>query len=161
MVLGIVWRDGKERATSAADGPRELLVSRLGPFEDDDGSVFYRPPGGGVEFGETTAEAVVREYEEELGATVTVEGFVGVVENRFEFCGDRNHELCFAVEVSFLDDERYAATSMRGVEHDSDVTYDTEWATLEDLETRPEPSYPAGLREFLETEQRRVVPPAP
>jgi ADP-ribose pyrophosphatase YjhB (NUDIX family) len=168
MVLGIVWRDGSSTGggdgvapSAGGTGPRELLVSRLGPFEGDDSGVFYRPPGGGVAFGEPTAAAVVREYAEELDAAVTVKAFAGVVENRFEFRGERNHELCFVYEVAFADDERYATTSMHGVEHDSDVTYRTEWATLDDLEARAEPVYPGGLRELLETEQRRVVPPAP
>ncbi|WP_323677121.1 NUDIX domain-containing protein [Halorubellus sp. PRR65] len=158
MVLGLVWRDGNAPGEPAADEP-ELLVSRLGPFADDD-EVFYRPPGGGVEFGETTAEAVVREFDEELDATMTVEGFLGVVENRFEFCGNRNHECCFAFEVAFADDARYDRRSMHGVEHDSDVTYETEWATLDDLEARDEPLYPGGLRELLETDATRVAPPA-
>jgi ADP-ribose pyrophosphatase YjhB (NUDIX family) len=163
MVLGVVWRDDRMDASGSRDrggvGGRELLVSRLGPFEGDDSGVFYRPPGGGVEFGETTAEAVVREYEEELDATVTVQRFAGVVENRFEFVGERNHELCFVYEVAFADDERYAAASMHGVEHDSDVTYDTEWATLDDLDAREEPLYPEGIREVLEAD-RSVVAPA-
>lgn len=162
MVLGVVWRDDRMDASEDRDrggaGGRERLVSRLGPFEGDDSGVFYRPPGGGVEFGETTAEAVVREYEEELDATVTVQGFAGVVENRFEFRGDRGHELCFVYEVAFADDERYATASMRGVEHDSDVAYDTEWATLDDLDARDEALYPDGLREVLETDRSRVVP---
>jgi ADP-ribose pyrophosphatase YjhB (NUDIX family) len=164
MVLGIVWRheptDPSAGRDRDGDGARELLVSRLGPFDGDDSGVFYRPPGGGVAFGETTAEAVVREYEEELDATVTVERFAGVVENRFEFVGERNHELCFVYEIAFADDERYATKSMHGVEHDSDVTYDTEWATLDDLDARDEPLYPVGLRDVLETERSRVVPDA-
>jgi ADP-ribose pyrophosphatase YjhB (NUDIX family) len=162
MVLGIVWRDDRMDASPNRDrgsvGARELLVSRLGPFDGDDSGLFYRPPGGGVEFGETTAEAVVREYEEELDATVTVQGFAGVVENRFEFLGERDHELCFVYEIAFADDERYATKSMHGVEHDSDVTYDTEWATLDDLDARDEPLYPRGLREVLETDRSIVVP---
>jgi len=165
MVLGIVWRDPETAAAAAAaasaeaDGSRELLVSRLGPFADD-GEAFYRPPGGGVEFGETTAEAVVREYDEELDASVTIDAFAGVVENRFEFCGERKHELCFAYELSFADEERYGTRSMHGVERDSDVTYETEWATLDDLEAREEPLYPDGLRELLESDATRVAPGA-
>jgi len=164
MVLGIVWRDGSADASGernhVRDGARELLVSRLGPFEGDDSGVFYRPPGGGVEFGEATTAAVAREYDEELDATVTVEGFAGVVENRFEFRGERNHELCFVYEVAFADAERYAMASMHGVEYDSDVTYDTEWATLDDLDARDEALYPRGLAELLRTATSRVVPPA-
>lgn len=162
MVLGLVWRDEPASDDGDTDGSRELLVSRLGPFPDnDDDEGFYRPPGGGVKFGETTASAVVREFDEELDATVTVEEFRGVVENRFEFCGERSHELCFVYEVAFADDARYDQRSMHGVEHDSDVEYDTEWTTLDDLAAREKPLYPTGLHELLESDARRVAPPGP
>ena len=40
---------------------------------DDQGNIKgYRPPGGGVEFGETAAEAVQREFTEELGFAIEI-----------------------------------------------------------------------------------------
>jgi len=38
----------------------------------------YAIPGGGQEFGESVAQAVVREVEEETGLTVEVTGFIGI-----------------------------------------------------------------------------------
>ncbi|MER6663206.1 NUDIX domain-containing protein [Amycolatopsis japonica] len=38
----------------------------------------YAIPGGGQEFGESVAQAVVREVEEETGLTVDVTGFIGI-----------------------------------------------------------------------------------
>lgn len=160
VALGVALRDPSDGTRGEDATTDELLVSRLGPFAADE-EVFCRPPGGGVEFGETTAEAVVREFAEELDATVTVEGFVGVVENRFAFAGDPHHEHCFVYEVGFADDARYGMASMRGVEHDSDVEYETEWATLEDLVAREEPLYPGGLRELLASDATRVAPRGP
>ena len=61
-------------------------------------------------------------------------------------------------EVAFADDARYDRESMHGVEHDSDVTYETEWATLDALEAGDEPLYPGGLRELLESDATRVAP---
>jgi ADP-ribose pyrophosphatase YjhB (NUDIX family) len=159
VALGVALRHPDERTRGDDATTDELLVSRLGPFPEDDEAVFFRPPGGGVEFGETTTEAVVREFDEELDATVRIEGFAGVVENRFAFAGEHHHEHCFVYLVAFADDARYEMASMHGVEDDGDVTYETEWATLDDLEPREEPLYPEGFRALLETDKRRIAAP--
>ena len=62
---------------------------------------FYRPLGGEVEFGEATAEAVVRELLEETGRTIEVRAPLGVVENRFTFNGHSGHEVCFEFVAEF------------------------------------------------------------
>ena len=55
--LGLHWRDGK------------LLAAEV---RDDAGHIRgVRPLGGSVEFGETARAAVIREFQEELGFTVT------------------------------------------------------------------------------------------
>ena len=54
---------------------------------------FYRPLGGGIEFGETSAQAVEREIEEEIGAKVTKLQLLGTLENIFTYLGDPGHEI--------------------------------------------------------------------
>ena len=67
----------------------------IGRFRDpDDGSYFYRPLGGGIEFGETGEEAARRELREELGVELGSVGFLGFLENLFEMGGEPYHELC-------------------------------------------------------------------
>ena len=46
-----------------------LLVNLRSPITD---TLIWTAPGGGVEFGETTQEAVIREFEEETGLLVRV-----------------------------------------------------------------------------------------
>ena len=41
-------------------------------------------PGGHIEFGESAKDALIREIEEELGISSTVESFLGVVEHKWE-----------------------------------------------------------------------------
>lgn len=54
---------------------------------------FHRLIGGGIDFGESAAEAVVREFEEELGARLTDVRLLGWLESRFVFDGRSGHEI--------------------------------------------------------------------
>ncbi|MEX2081522.1 MAG: NUDIX domain-containing protein, partial [Dehalococcoidia bacterium] len=53
---------------------------------------FYRPLGGGIEFGETAEEAVIREMREEIGAETRVMRHLMTVENLFTYEGQPGHE---------------------------------------------------------------------
>lgn len=59
--------------------------------------IFWCPPGGGVDYGETTEEALIRELKEETGLTVSVKRFMFV----HEFLQPPLHaiELFFEIEV--------------------------------------------------------------
>lgn len=48
-----------------------LLVNHRGLHAGD----FWAPPGGGIEFGETAKLTLIREFQEETGLIVEVEGF--------------------------------------------------------------------------------------
>ena len=54
---------------------------------------FLRAPGGGIEFGETAARAVVREFAEELAAEFDDAMLVAVTENSFDSGSGRGHEI--------------------------------------------------------------------
>ena len=84
VALGIAWR-----------GPR-LLMSAV--TRDDGRRIGWRPLGGGVEFGETSREAVAREMAEELGARFRPTRLLGVLETIYEHHGAPGHEVVFAWE---------------------------------------------------------------
>lgn len=56
---------------------------------------YHRLIGGGVELGETHRDAIVREVDEELGATIHDLAFVATVENIFHIDGVLGHEIVF------------------------------------------------------------------
>lgn len=62
---------------------------------------FHRPIGGTIEFGESAAEAVVREFEEETGLNLEVWASLGVVENRYVYLGHPGHEIVFEFVMRF------------------------------------------------------------
>lgn len=62
----------------------------LHQLEGDD---FWALPGGRVELGEAAADAIVREFSEELGVKVECGEFLGVAENFFLHAGKPHHEV--------------------------------------------------------------------
>ena len=60
--------------------------------------------GGAVKIGETTEEALVREFLEETNLHVTVEKLVAIVENFFEFEGGPYQQLIFIYELSLTEE---------------------------------------------------------
>lgn len=141
-VLGIVRRGG------------DLLVAELS--DPATGERFYRPPGGGIEFGEASTDAVVREFREELDRAVEPTGYLGTVENRFEMAGERGHELAVVHAVEFVDGAVYDRELLRGVD-DGDVTYEATWEPLSELVAGDRPLYPEGLDSLLRGGEVHVV----
>ncbi|WP_380166041.1 NUDIX hydrolase [Jannaschia sp. R86511] len=78
------------------------------------GLTFHRLIGGGIEFGETAEQAVVREWQEELSATLLEVRLLGWVENLFTFDGAPGHEL-LAVHVGRVEDAHVLGRDDLGV----------------------------------------------
>ncbi len=67
---------------------------------------FYALPGGSVEFGETSIEAIHREIHEELGATVETGNLLWVAENFFEYMNKDCHEIGLYYKAQFSGESR-------------------------------------------------------
>lgn len=60
-------------------------------------------PGGHVNYGEYTEEALKRELLEEIGIEVKVKGFMGIIEYQYkEYNGNHHHEINFIYMVETL-----------------------------------------------------------
>ncbi|MEM6825000.1 MAG: NUDIX domain-containing protein [Pseudomonadota bacterium] len=98
--LTTVWRPRAHiRATAVAVIWREDRILTTAVTRDDGEITGWRPPGGGIEFGERAAEAVLRELNEELHAKARVVRFLGMIENLFQHHGSPGHEIVFAFEA--------------------------------------------------------------
>lgn len=130
----------------------EILVERYERGEPP----FYRPIGGGIEFGEHSHEAVVREFREETGYAVEPVSLLGVSENVFEFAGTPGHELTLVWEVAFAADEPYERDRLTVTEESDGATRTGTWHTPAELQRYDEPCYPEQVLELLGDADRVV-----
>ena len=73
-------------------------------------------PGGHIEFGETGAEALVREIKEETGLESTAGKLLGVVENSFFQHGEKHCEINLVYELSIANGDVTAQEDWIGFE---------------------------------------------
>src|SRR5262245_6288667 len=79
---------------------------------------FYRPLGGGIEFGENSAETICREVMEEINANVEKDSlkYLGVVENIFHFNGMPGHEIVLIYDGVLKESGLYEQDEILGKE---------------------------------------------
>ena len=109
------------RGVCAADG-KVLLCKAKG------GSSTYLP-GGHIEFGETAAEALVREMKEESGLDVEVGKLLGVLENSFLQHGEKHCEINLVYEMSLAPRRDGADAAVNAIE----PWIEFEWRDIGDL----------------------------
>jgi ADP-ribose pyrophosphatase YjhB (NUDIX family) len=105
---------------------------------------FYRPLGGGVEFGESAADAVRRELVEETGVSARGVRHLATVENIFVHDGKPGHEVVFLFDVALA--AELPPVPFTVLDSDDQVL----WMPLSAFEGDDAlPLYPHGLLELL------------
>ncbi len=85
-------------------GDRTFISEGYDPVKQQ---TFYRAMGGGVDFGETSFEALQREFQEEIQAELTNIHYLGCIENIFTFNGKEGHEILQVYQCDFVDPKFY------------------------------------------------------
>lgn len=125
---------------------RILVVEGYDPAKHQ---IFYRPIGGGIEFGESSQKALLREIREELDTAVTNLRYLATLENMFTFNGHPGHEIVQVYDGQFEDQSLYQRPLIKGCE-DNGQPFTAFWKSLSDFESRGAPPlYPDGLLELL------------
>jgi 8-oxo-dGTP pyrophosphatase MutT (NUDIX family) len=95
--------------------PNQIRVLALGLIRDGDRTflaegydslkqqTFYRALGGGVDFGESSYDALQREFQEEIQAELTNIQYLGCLENIFTYNGQPCHEILQVYQCDFVD----------------------------------------------------------
>lgn len=111
---------------------------------------FFRPIGGGIEFGELAAETIAREVREELGVRVRDVRYLFTLENIFVFNNTRGHEIVLVHDGMFADTTLYTRDYLDG--NDSESTFRAVWKTVDELQHDARPLYPPGILEKLSSQ---------
>ena len=113
------------------------------------GLTFFRPIGGGIEFGESGAEAIQREVFEELDLKISQVQFVGAFENIFTYRGEPGHEIVLVFDAVFKDARTYEQPYLVGRESNGDG-FHARWQELSAFNER-QPLFPEGLVKLVQS----------
>ncbi|MFV5192182.1 MULTISPECIES: NUDIX hydrolase [Acinetobacter] len=122
-----------------------LLSQGYDPSKDE---IYFRPIGGGIEFGETSTQAIAREVLEEIQQQICKTKLLGVLENLFTFDGQQGHEIVFVYEAEFIDSHIYKQHHIQGCETNGH-TYIAQWLSREQIALNQYPVYPKGIEQWL------------
>ncbi len=122
-----------------------LLAESFDPAKNEK---YLSPVGGGIDFGERSADAAIREVKEELGANANNLKLLGVIENLFNFNNQEGHDIVFIYEAEFKDHNIYQKNVLQGIET-SGHTFEARWYDLRIIKESEIPVYPKGIIEML------------
>ena len=109
---------------------------------------FYRPLGGGIEFGEYGEEAVRREIMEELHTEIKDLNYLGMLENVFVFNGTPGHEIAMVYDGVLVDLRLYDQSVISVIEANGEEIR-AMWKNLDEFGAGKSILYPVGLLEML------------
>ena len=125
--------------------------NRILVFEGHDfikDQTYYRPLGGGIEFGESSEVAVRREIMEELHSDIEELKYLGMLENIFTVNGKPGHEFVMIFDGVAKDPQLYEQTEMEVTEANGEVIR-VLWKSLDEFGEGKSILYPPGLLEML------------
>lgn len=123
-----------------------LVAEGFDPVKNE---CFYRPLGGGIEFGEYSEQTIQRELLEEIGAEVSDLKYLGTLENVYVFNGTPGHEIIRIYDGVLKDPRLYERTEIIGRELDIDDSFRAVWKRIDEFGEGKSILYPTGLLELL------------
>lgn len=123
----------------------KILVNEF--YDDAKQQRLFRPIGGGIEFGERSSDAVIREVQEELGLSISNLRLIGTLESIFTYAGKPGHEIVQVYDATFDDPGAYEKPWLDGEESDGS-SFKASWHSGSSF-TSQSPLVPEGLSALL------------
>lgn len=103
--------------------------------------------GGGIEFGESAADAAIREFKEEMNTDIEVGSYLHTFENIFIFNGKPGHEIVILLSATFKDRSIYEMDDVGCCEEGADFV--AKWVHKSTFINGTNILYPNGLCDYL------------
>jgi len=116
--------------------------------DDIKSETYYRPLGGGIEFGELAAETAVREFKEEMNTDIEVTSYLHTFENIFTFNGNKGHEIALLVSAKFINKSFYEKDEITC--NEEGIDFIAKWVDKNEFIKNEKILYPVGLSKYLE-----------
>jgi 8-oxo-dGTP pyrophosphatase MutT (NUDIX family) len=129
---------------------RDDLLLVFEARDESKNETFYRPLGGGIEFGEYGETAVRREMREELGVELRDVRYMGTLETIYTAESRPGHEIVLVFQASLADEHLYAANEIVGHEENG-RPFKVLWAPLGQFRAGAARLYPDGLLKLLDS----------
>lgn len=124
----------------------KILVNEF--YDEAKQQTFFRPVGGGIEFGERSSDAIIREVQEELGLSISNLRLIGTLESIFTYAGKPGHEIVQVYDATFDDVAAYEKPWLDGYETDG-TSFRASWHSSASF-NETSPLVPDGLYYLLE-----------
>jgi 8-oxo-dGTP pyrophosphatase MutT (NUDIX family) len=124
---------------------KKILVTQA--FDPIKNQTFYRPVGGGIEFGEKSEDTIHREIMEELKQAVTDLHYLATLENIFVYNGETGHEIVQVYDGKFVNSKLYEQPELNGFEEGAGQ-FIAIWKNIGEFNLHS-PLYPHGLQDML------------
>lgn len=140
-----IWRPTNHlrgKVVGIAKHENKILVSEI---LDDHGNLKgWCPLGGGIEFGETSENALKREILEEAGCGIVILGPPIVCDNLFEHHGLQGHEIVLAFPISFDNPQIYSNHRFQ-IREDKGSLHWVEWISIDRFVSKECTLFPPDL----------------
>lgn len=141
--MGILEGRIRVLALAIIKNKKRILVSP--GYDEAKKLVFYRLLGGGIDYGESSIDALHREFKEELDIEIINCKLLTVKENIFTYNGKPYHEISFIYEAGFKDSSLYEKEEFKIL--DSVDEGKVIWLEIDD--SKEQNIFPDGVKNVL------------